>query len=422
MTEEFLHYLWEYRLLIPDLKTAEGEELVVLHPGKHNTDSGPDFFNSKIRIRDTVWAGNVEIHVNASDWLKHGHLDDPAYDNVILHVVYENDVGISDRFGKSIPALIVRGCFPETIYSRYRDFLQNRSWIPCESQISDVPAFVFDQWSAGLVLEKVEQKIALMEQSWISNQYDWDETCFEHLLKAFGFKINSHAFEMLAKSIPWKILQKHRDHAVQTEALLFGQAGMLSEEFPEEYPLMLAREYDFLRQKYGLQPMEKGVWKFLRLRPSNFPTIRIAQVSALISNRKNLFSAILEADAPEQLINILSVSASDYWNDHFMFGRMSAGTRKMLGSASIRLIIMNFVVPFLFFLGHEKGQTRYKERGLHILEQLTGEVNAETNRWKELGMPVSNAMYSQALIHLKSCYCDKIKCLSCRIGNKLLRT
>ena len=421
MTEEFLSYLWEFRLLKPELQTVEGDELTILHPGKRNTDGGPDFFNSRIRIRDTIWAGNIEIHVKASDWFRHGHQEDPAYENIILHVVFEDDTNITDRYGKAIPSLVVKGCFPETIYSRYRDFMLNRSWIPCEPQLKDVPGFVFDQWSAALVLERLEQKISLMKQTWISNQYDWDETCYHHLLKSFGFKINAHAFELLARSVTWKILQKHRDHPLQMEALLFGQAGMLAGDFSEEYPQKLAKEYDFLRQKYGLNPMDKGVWKFLRLRPSNFPTIRIAQLAAFIGSKENLFSGLLESTSADYLAGIFSMAASAYWNDHFMFGRVSASSRKVVGIASVRLIIMNFVVPFMFLAGQEKGQNEYKERGMSILEQLPGEVNADLVRWKELGLPVSNAMFTQALIQLKTNYCDKIKCLNCRIGNNLLR-
>ncbi|MCX6251099.1 MAG: DUF2851 family protein [Bacteroidetes bacterium] len=422
MTEEFLHYLWEYRLLKPDLQTCDGVELTILHPGKHNRDGGPDFFNSRIRIRDTIWAGNVEIHVNASDWLRHRHQEDPAYENVILHVVFENDINIVDRYGKILPVLEVKGCFPETIYSRYRDFILNRSWIPCEPQLKDVPGFVFDQWSAALVLERLEQKIHLMKQSWASNQYDWEETCYQFLFKAFGFKINAHAFELLAKSISWRTLQKHRDHPFQLESLLFGQAGMLMGDFSEEYPQKLAKEYEFLRQKYELDSIEKGIWKFLRLRPSNFPTIRIAQLASLIEAKENLFSEILESGSVEKLTGIFSVAASKYWNDHFMFGRLTANSQKVVGIASIRLVIMNFVVPFMFFAGQEKGKKNYKERGMTILEQLPGEVNADLIRWKELGLPVSNALYTQALIQLKTSYCDKIRCLDCRIGNQLLRT
>ena len=420
MTEEFLHYIWQFRLLNNNLQTDDGDPLTVLHPGFHNTDGGPDFFNSRIRIGSTVWAGNVEIHINASDWFRHKHHKDKAYDNVILHVVFVNDLQVFDRNQKQVPTLTVNGCFTETIYERYKDFLNNRSWIPCEQSVRSVPEIDIDQWLSALAVERMEQKTVQVRRSWEECNFDWEEAFYHNLLRVFGFKINAQPFELLAKSLPHKILLKHRDNLFQVEALLFGQARMLEDELSEEYPLKLKEEYQFLRHKYSLVPIDGGLWKFMRLRPSNFPSIRIAQLSTLISKTDQLFSTLLEVNNAGQLQELFSVTASGFWDDHFLFGKTSPHRPKIMGAYSIRLVILNLVIPFLFFYGSEKGINEYKDRGMLMLENLPGEINAELDHWKKLGMPVANTMSTQALIQLKTNYCDNKRCLECRIGNKLL--
>ena len=420
MTEEFIHYIWQFRLLNTDLQTEDGESLTVLHPGFSNHDGGPDFFNSRIRIGNTIWAGNVEIHVNASDWFRHKHHKDKAYDNVILHVVLTNDLQVFDRNQKRIPTVTVKGRFASTIYERYKGFLNNRLWIPCEQLILTVPDIHFDQWSSALAIERLEQKTVQIQKSWEAYKYDWDETFYQNLLKAFGFKINAHPFELLAKSLPHKILLKHRDNLFQLEALLFGQARMLERSFSEEYPQQLKEEYQFLQGKYSLRPIEGGLWKFLRLRPPNFPSIRIAQLAVLFASTDNLFSSILEFNTLSRIQELFSVTASGYWNTHFLFGKTSSLRPKLLGAYSVRLIALNLIIPFLFFYGMEKGIKDFKEKGMMMLEHLPGESNADLNHWKRLGMPVMNALNTQALIQLKTNYCDNKRCLECRIGTKLL--
>jgi len=420
MNEEFLHYLWKYRLLDPELRTSSGENLAVLHPGEHNTDGGPDFFNARIRIGSTVWAGNVEIHVNASDWYRHRHEKDHAYDNVILHTVYEKDVVVSGHAGEEIPTLVMKGHFPEYIYDRYRDFLENLRWIPCQGAIGDVDPFVFEQWIPALAVERLEEKTGSLRRSLETCSYDWDETFYRNLARAFGFRINAQPFELLSGSLPWKLLQKHRDNLFQLEALLFGQAGMLRAEFSEEYPRLLQQEYRFLAGKYGLESIPVSLWKFLRLRPSNFPTIRIAQLAALVHRSDNLFTAILDAKDPGSVAGFFAVNASAYWDSHFLFGKLSTSKTKTVGSSSVGLLIINLVAPFLFLYGEVKTLPWYKEKGLTFLEILPPEANADVDRWKEMGIPVPDALHSQALLHLKSIYCNKKRCLECRIGGQLL--
>jgi len=420
MNEEFLHYLWQYRLLDPELHTVTGEPLVVLHPGEHNKDGGPDFFNARLKINGTTWAGNVEIHVKASAWYKHRHQHDPAYDNVILHTVYENDVEVTRRSDEKIPTLVLKGHFPGYIYDRYRDFQENINWIPCQAIIGSMDPFIFEQWIPGLAIERIEDKLLLLKRSLEASKFDWEETFFRNLARSFGFRINAQPFDLLARSLPWKLLQKHRDNLFQLEALLFGQAGMLEQDFTEEYPRLLQQEYRFLKGKYGLQGIPGSLWKFLRLRPSNFPAIRIAQFACLIHSTKDLFHSILESRDPREMTELFGVQASGYWDTHFLFGKWSASRPKLLGIASIRLLTVNLVVPFLFLYGEVKALPSYKEKGLAFLELLPPESNSDISHWNEIGIPAPDSLHTQALLQLKSCYCDRKRCLECRIGNQLL--
>jgi hypothetical protein len=420
MNEEFLHYLWKYRLLDPELRTVAGEPLTVLHPGEHNRDGGPDFFNARLKINGTTWAGNVEIHVRASSWYRHRHHHDRAYDNVILHVVYENDADVLRTPDEQIQTLIMKGHFPEYIYERYRDFKDNQRWIPCEALVGNTDPFVIAQWIPALAVERLEEKILLLKKNLEASKFDWEETFYCNLARSFGFRINAQPFELLARSLPWKVLQKHCENLFQLEALLFGQAGLLAENLTEEYPRLLVREYRFLKEKYGLHEIPGSTWKSLRLRPSNFPAIRIAQFASLVHQRKDLYRSVLECNHPEELILLFSVQASAYWDSHFVFGKWSAPRPRMLGADSIRLITINLVAPFYFLYGEAKALPSFKEKGLAFLELLPPESNSDLSRWKGLGITAIDALHTQALIHLKSCYCDKRRCLECRIGNALL--
>jgi hypothetical protein len=420
MNEDFFYYLWKFRLLDHELNTDSGESITILHPGEHNHDSGPDFFNAKIRIGSTLWAGNVEIHVQASDWYRHNHQQDRAFDNVILHVVYENDVPVTDNNGKLLPTLTLKDKFHASILERYKDFQRNHRWIPCEQLISRMDQFPFRQWAASLALELQAGKMKRFHDSLEKCGYDWEECFYQQLARSFGFRINSLPFELLAKSIPIRVLRKYTPVHFQLEALLFGQAGFLFKSFSEEYPEQLSKEYKFLSQKHSLEPVNPGIWKFLRLRPSNFPTLRIAEYAALLHRQEDLFSVILECENVDLIRKYFTVRSSDYWSTHFLFGKISADKPKFLGAASIDLLIFNFVVPFLFFYGDVKKMHVQKEKGIFFLEQMQGETNADIRKWKQLGLPVANALQTQALIQLKRAYCDPKMCLNCRIGNILL--
>jgi hypothetical protein len=383
-------------------------------------DGGPDFFNARLKINGTTWAGNVEIHVKASAWYRHRHQHDPAYDNVILHIVYENDEDVTRRSDEKIPALVLAGRFPAYIYDRYRDFQENLNWIPCKGLIEGIDPFIFEQWIPVLAVERLEEKVIFLKKSLEASKFDWEETFYRNLARSFGFRINAQPFELLARSLPWKLLQKHRDNLFQLEALLFGQAGMLDQEFTENYPVLLQKEYLFLKEKYGLNGIPGSLWKFLRLRPLNFPTIRIAQFAFLIHQAKDLFLRVLESRDPREMEDLFSVQASGYWDSHFLFGRLSAPKSRQMGIASIRLLTVNLVAPFLFLYGEVKALPSYKEKGLAFLEALPPESNADILGWTGVGIPAPDSLHSQALLHLKSRYCDKRRCLECRIGNSLL--
>ena len=425
MNEEFLHYIWKFQLLDHTvLKTVCGETIEVVHPGFHNTDAGPDFFNSKVRIGKTIWVGNVEIHIRSSDWNRHDHSSDGAYSNVILHVVYEDDIEISDKSARLLPTLEIGNKFPARLEKSYVRLLGSKTWIPCASAFSAVveDTFYINSYLERVLISRMEMKSAVIFNSLKYTDNNWEETFYWSLARSFGFKTNAEPFELLARSIPLIIINKHRENRFQIEALLFGQAGFLQEGMDGDYPRRLFREYEFLKRKYSLQPYAKHLWKFLRLRPGNFPTLRIAQFAHLLSASHNLFHVVREFNSVQELREIFAVEASGHWDLHYNFNkRVARPMRKVLGKVSIDSVLINSVAPFLFVYGHRNGLQEYKDKSLDLLASIPAENNAIINNWKQLGYKATSAFYSQALLHLKSEYCQKKKCLSCGIGNRILR-
>jgi len=422
MTEEFLHHIWKFRLFDQlELKTTTGEKIEIQKPGEHNFDAGPDFFNGKIKVGETLWAGNVEVHVNSSDWNRHSHQKDKAYDNIILHVVNNVDIVLHRSSGEKIPTLEIKNRIHKKLYQNYLDFKSSNDWIPCANQIATVPEIILNSTKDKLLLERLQRKSIAIVNSLALNNNNWEETFYQNLARNFGFKTNAEPFELLAKSVPSIILGKHKNSLLQIEALLFGQAGMLFEHFSEKYPQQLQNEYAFLKQKFKLQPIEKHLWKYLRLRPINFPSIRIAQFANLIFNSSHLFSKVLELENASNLKKMMDVSVSEYWHSHFMLDRKSNNKPKHLGDESINNIIINTIVPFLFVYGKQKDDERYVNRALLFLEETLGENNSIIRKWEELGVPVKTAHSTQALLQLKNEYCNNKKCLSCSIGNYVLK-
>jgi len=411
MKEDLLHFVWRTkRFDLFALKTTEGEPIQIQSFGEHNTHSGPDFFNAKIKIGDTLWAGNVEMHLNSSDWNKHHHSNDRAYDNVILHVVLEEDEPIFRKSGERIPALELKKRISEKLSKTYLKLLHNEYWIPCQHHFFEVSEMKRNIWLDRLLVERLESKTNLIHQQLQQNKQHWEETFYQFLARNFGVKVNNDAFEQLARATP-----------LQIEAMLFGQAGMLEEEFEDDYPNRLKKEYHFLKTKYKLEPIDKVNWKFMRLRPANFPTIRIAQFAQLIFQSAHLFSKILEAKNAEALEKLFKIEPSEYWKTHYTFDNDSEEKPKRLGKTAIHLFIINTIAPFLFVYGTQKAETAFQDKALALLESLKPEKNSIINGWKELGVMPESAAQTQSLLQLKNEYCNKKRCLECSVGATILK-
>lgn len=421
MNEEFLHYLWKFRLLNLELKTVTGDPVVVLQPGDHNKDGGPDFINARVKIGETLWAGNVEIHVLSSDWFRHGHHRDKTYENIILHVVYQFEADTITKQTLTVPTLEIMDQFPEYIRQQYDLLMRNHLWIPCNNLLEQSNQTDLTLWTASLVLERILLKCEEIKRSFEACSHDWEETLYRFLATNFGFRINGPSFELLAKSLPLNLIKRHTGNIVQLEALLFGQAGLLDGDYKDPYPVLLSSEYRFVKNKYKLAPITGATWKFLRLRPSNFPTIRISQFAAFIQMTQGRLFQLMESSTLVEIRNWFDLLASPYWDDHFLFDRISPKRVKIMGKSSKTLLIINGVVPFLFFIGFEKGMVKYREKAISLLESLPGETSSDIKRWKKAGMETGNALKTQALIQLKRAYCDRKRCLECRIGVKILR-
>jgi len=422
MTEDLLHYIWKYQRFNTDLKTVEGSSFEVISPGTHNFNSGPDFLNAKIKINDTIWAGNVEIHIKSSDWFKHKHNMDMAYNTVIMHVVWENDDQVCDKKGNIISTLVLKNNIDSSLIERYKYFIENKSWIPCEKLLHTVNPFIIFSWLESLSIERLQDKTDAIFKKLLLSTNNWEKVFYEMLARNFGFNLNSDTFELLAKSLDIKYLAKHKNNLLQIEALFFGQAGLLNDDFMDEYPNTLKKEYLFLQNKFILKPIESHLWKFLRIRPGNFPTIRIAQFSSLIHKSSGLFSKIIEARSLREIQKFFMVDCSEYWETHYIFDVESKRKNKNLGSSSINLLLINTIIPFIFAFGSFKKEQRYKDKAIDFLDAINAEQNHIIRHFLKSGIVPENALQSQALIQLYHNYCLKKKCLNCSIGDALLKT
>ncbi|TSD67447.1 DUF2851 family protein [Inquilinus sp. KBS0705] len=423
-TEDFLHYVWKFRLFDRlNLQTTQGEELEVFSAGLHNTHAGPDFHNARIRIGNTVWAGNAELHLSSSDWQRHGHTTDNAYDNVILHVVYRDDVPLLRPDGKRVPTLELKDRIAADLYGRYHNLIfGNQTIIPCEAGIARVDGLTMQNWLTRILVERLEKRSQTVIAALTQNKGDWEETFYQFLAANFGFKVNALPFELLAKSLPQQILAKNKNNPMQIEALLFGQAGFLKDTHTDEYPVALKKEYDYLRKKYSLTPIENHLWKFLRMRPQNFPTIRLAQFAGLVVQSNHLFSKILDIKEVKTLRELFNnTPINPYWETHYRFDKPSKPMGKSLGQASVDTLLLNTVVLFLFSYGKHLGLQHFVSRALKLLENIPAEQNNITIDFANLGVKINTAFESQALLELKNNYCDYKKCLACGVGNKILK-
>lgn len=418
--EQLLHYVWKHKIFpLKELKTTTGQQVEVIDTGLANTDAGPDFFNAKLKLDGVLWIGNIEIHERSSDWFKHGHHADAGYNSVILHIASEIDTEISRSNGERIPQIQL--ICPEAVRTNYKELLETDSYPPCYRIIPSLSPFTAHSWMSALQMERFEQKATLLNERLKRCQGNWEDTFFITLARNFGFGLNGDAFETWAHQLPFRAVDKHRNDLFQIEAIFFGQAGILEDSDGDGYYLRLKKEYTYLQHKFGLIPMDTSLWRFLRLRPANFPHIRIAQLACLYHRAYGLLSRIMETETLQGVRDILKGGTSEYWLTHYTFGGSSPSRPKTLSNTSLDLLIINTVVTFLYAYGLHKGNRVLCARAGSFLEELKAENNYITRMWEQCGMKASNAADSQALIQLKKEYCDKKKCLYCRIGYEYLK-
>ncbi len=417
MTERLLQYIWQFQHFnAKGLLTEEGESLQVIHPGTLNTNQGPDFTDAKIKIDNTVWAGSIELHINTSDWRSHKHSADKNYRNVVLHVVWNADIDLELPFS----TLVLQDKVPKMLLQKYKELMNADSFIPCEKSIRSVNELTWQSWKERLLVERLEAKTKQVFGYLDRNNNHWEETLWWLMAKNFGIKLNSVAFEKIAQSISINILAKHKEQIHQLEALLFGQAGLLYSNFTEDYPKLLQREYRLLKNKYNLKKIE-GSLIFLRMRPLNFPTIRLAQLAMLVHESLHLFSKLKESRELKEVRSLLQLTANDYWNYHYVFDEPTAFKKKKLGNQMLDNILINTVIPVLFAYGHYHHENIFKDKALKWLEEIRAEKNAITKGFTLLHVANKTGFDSQSLIQLKNEYCNKKRCLDCTVGNLLLR-
>lgn len=423
MNESFLHYIWQFQYFDKkQLTTTQGDPIAISRQGMLNTNAGPDFSNASIKIGDIQWAGHVEIHIKSSAWLDHQHQRDAAYNNVILHVVWHDDKPIHAADGSHLPTLELKHRVSRALISEYQKLIGTSSSVACERLLPQVNTLTRLSMLDRVLVERLQVRAQWIREIYHATGNDWEETAYRALARNFGFKVNSDPFLTLAQRLPYKFILKQTT-TLQVEALIFGMAGFLEAGMKDNYFNELQREFRLLRAKYQLHGAElnPAQWRFLRLRPANFPTIRLAQFSALLSSAKHLFSRIVETESAADLSKIFATTQSVYWQSHYRFGKPSAGLINPLGAASIDNILINSVAPMLAAYGMEKDDYSYIDRAQNVLQHIAAEDNAITRTWDHLNWKVKTAFDSQALIELYNNYCKRKNCLNCNIGASILK-
>ena len=424
MTEAFLHYIWQHQMVTKELMTSDGQRLVVHRVGDINRDAGPDFFNAHLSIGGVEWVGNIEVHLRSSEWNAHCHTQDKRYNNVILHVVYEHDCEIKLENGTVPPTLELRHFIHPALVANFDSLMRPSptDGIPCSRRLSGVPSFIVNSCLDRLAVERIESKSQVVRRLLEESRGSWEQTCYWLMAHYFGGKVNALAFELLAKATDQRLLARWKDNPRRVEALLMGQAGMLEGYFEDEYPRLLQADYEALRTGASLQPIDGYLWRFFRIRPSAFPTIRISQFANMVSSSSNLFSTLLEMTDADKMEKLFNCCASDYWEDHYRFDQpTTSNTPKRMGRMQADLLIINAWVPLLFVYGEERGQQQYKDQAISLLQQLPAENNIIIRQFQSAGVSPDNAAQSQALLQLKSRYCSGRQCLQCRIGHSILK-
>ncbi len=420
MTEDFLQYVWKNQLFEKNhLLTDQKEKIEIILPGASNQDAGPDFTNARIRLNNTIWVGNIEIHTESSLWMKHKHHTDPAYDNVILHVVYKHNGTCKTTTGRIIPTLKLD--ISENLQKNFSRLKESPETISCSNDLHLIDSSTLILWFEALRIERLKAKATPIQYQLVDNKGDWNACFHITIASAFGMKTNALPFELLAKSTPFKLINKYHSNLFQLEALLFGQAGFLEDTLNDTYHAELKTEYNYLKKIHHLKPIDNYLWKFLRLRPANFPTIRLAQFAKLLHQSEHLFSKILEADSVQSLQKLLNCSASKYWANHYNFGKESKTLDKKLGITSINSLIINTIIPFLFLYGRERQREDLCSRALVFQEDLPAENNRLTRLWKDQRLQITDSSQTQAIIQLIKNYCSEKNCLYCHIGNAIIQ-
>ncbi len=416
ISEKLLQYIWQFQLFVnTDFVTAEGMPLNLLHQGSLNNNQGPDFTDGRVSYHETVWVGNIELHVRSSDWFEHGHSSDCNYKNVILHVVWIHDATIELPF----PTLVIKDYVDEALLLRFSDLMKIAAFVACDKEIGVVDEIVVEKWKERLLAERLLQKAQLFLKEWEQTKGDWDEVCWRYLAKSYGGKVNGEGFYQLARSLPWKQLKRERADRFRLEALLLGQAGLLEEELLDDYFLSLKKEYAHLTRKWNLQPIRNSMY-LLRMRPSNFPALRISQLAGFIHLNEYLLSGFLHTKQIFALKSWMTSAASSYWDHHYRFGDTSAYLVKKTGESFLEAIVINTIVPAVFAFGLHHQDDSFCKLAIEWLSALDAESNGIVDGFKKTGLKVQSAFDSQALIQMKLNYCDKKLCLDCSIGNAVL--
>jgi hypothetical protein len=424
INEAFISYVWQFQYFEKNgLEDSTGETVSVISPGNKNSDQGPDFSNAVIRIGDVTWHGNIEIHIKSSHWIEHNHLNDPMYDSVVLHVVWENDVPIARSDASSIPALELNGRISNNLIYKFHNLIESRNPLPCSPDICRIDNIYLKSMMEKVLVERLQEKSRFAIDTLKICNNDWEETTYRVLLRNFGFKINQHPMLGLASYLPFKLIKKHSDNLVQIEALLFGTAGFLKEKAIDEYHLKLKNEYGFLSKKYNVTNgfLSRYQWKFMRTHPANFPTVRIAQLGSFLYGRTGLFNLITSTYSVKEITGMFDNLKNSYWINHYDFGKKSP-RKNSLGKSSIHGLIINTCMPILGAYSLQMDDPGFNERAINLLSQIPAEDNKITRMWESLGVIINNAGDSQALIHLSNNYCIKKNCLNCMVGMKLLNT
>jgi hypothetical protein len=419
MNEQLLHYVWKHKLFNKShLKTSDGQPIEIFSVGEHNHNAGPDFFNARVKINGTEWAGSIEIHIKSSDWYAHGHDNDPAYNNVILHVVAENDSEIKTQNKTTVPTFLMK--YDNRLSSNYQTLINSTKWVACQDHFSQIDPLLRNMWNETLLIQRLERKSETVRSLMAKTNNDLDEVFFKMFCQNMGFKTNKQPFEQLSRKISLKMIRTLGNNVLRIESLLFGAAGLLHHP-KDEYQENLAKEFEHLKTKFNIEPMDPVVWKFARMRPVNFPTIRLAQLSSILAKHTSFAQQLKSANTIEHVHQLIKTNTAEYWKTHYTFGKLSKSRNKTIGTSSADNIIINSVFPFLFEVSRYYDDHKIQKKVFSWMEALPAEQNKIIENWKSIGAEIDSAYTSQAAIELYNEYCIQQKCLNCRLGGYIIR-